>query len=99
MVSDIRDGWFDQRGTELFRDALSRKAEQLRQHLEDGRIDEDDLNQQLNTIVQKLKAIEPKLNDKLHHELGDVLQDLYVYSEMCLCYGNPERIKIVSQYI
>ena len=94
-----RDGWFDGKGRELFQDALVDKGKEIKAYLEDGIISEDEVNKQLNIIINKLKELEPKLSDELHKEFWDVLQDFYVYSEMCLCYKNPERIKLIQKYI
>lgn len=94
-----RDGWFDGKGRELFRDAIADKGKEMRAYLEDGKIDEQELNRQLQLIVKKLTAVEPKLSDDIHKEFWDILQDIYVYSEMCLCHNNPERIETVRKYL
>jgi len=94
-----RDGWFDEKGRELFRDALVDKGEEIKAYLEDGKIDDDEINKQFRIIVDKLKAVEPKLSDDIHKEFWDILQDIYIYSEMCFCYNNPERIKTIMQYL
>ncbi|GAH99764.1 unnamed protein product, partial [marine sediment metagenome] len=39
-----RDGWFDEKGRELFTDALVEKGEEIKAYLEDGKIDEDKIN-------------------------------------------------------
>jgi len=94
-----RDGWFDGRGRDLFRDALVEKGKQIRACIEDGKVDDEELNEQFRTIIDKLKAVEPKLSDDIHKDFWDILQDMYVYSEMCLCYNNPERIATVRQFV
>jgi len=94
-----RDGWFDEKGKELFRDALVAKGKEIKSYLDDGKIDEDEINKQLRKIIDKLRVVEPKLSNELHKEFWGILQDFYVYSEMCLCFNNPERIKLVRKYL
>ena len=87
-----RGSWFDENSRELFKNALAEKDKELEAYIKDGKIGKQELNKQLHTIIYKLKAIEPKLSDDIYRELWDILQDFYVYSEMCLRYENPERI-------
>ena len=94
-----RDGWFDERGNELFEEALAAQGKEMRASIADGKIDEKELNQKLCSIVEKLRAVEPKLSDDVHKDFWSILQDMYVYSEMCLCYSNPERIATIRQYL
>ena len=60
-----RDGWFDEKGRELFRDALVDKGEEIRAYLEEGKIDEDEKSYRLTQLQKLQKGITLRKNRTL----------------------------------
>ncbi|HPZ08955.1 MAG TPA: hypothetical protein PL110_12620 [Candidatus Eremiobacteraeota bacterium] len=66
-----RDGWFDQKGDEIY----LAKLKGIRKYLLDNKITPDEVAEQHQKIYDKMKQLEPKLSDELHAELTDILYE------------------------
>lgn len=77
-----RDGWFDGKGFELFKKVRELRKKEVKEYWADGKITVSELEKQRKVIVDKLKKIEPKLNDDLHAEFTQVFIDWALLDEM-----------------
>jgi hypothetical protein len=64
-----RDGWFDQKGDEIYLAHLKG----IRKYLDDNKITPDEVAEQHQNVYEKMKKLESKLSDELHAEVTEVL--------------------------
>ncbi|MEW6283442.1 MAG: hypothetical protein AB1758_32835 [Candidatus Eremiobacterota bacterium] len=81
-----RDGWFDGKGIDLYRDDFLDTHAGWKRYMEDGVITAGEILEQEARITRMLKALEPTLNDEQHAELTRVLLEYEVLVNMALIH-------------
>ena len=77
-----RDGWFDDSGTELFKNSIEKRSVEIQEYMKDGLITREEIAQQWEIIQKKLAVLEPKLSDELHAELTEIIIDIELATQM-----------------
>ena len=90
--------WLDEQS---HKPTIERHARQLRSFLkamEDGKIDESELDEQEQRLVALMREIEPQLDDALHERVTELLCELTAYDLMQTLHSiNAGRPKPVFQ--
>ncbi len=77
-----RDGWFDGKGIDLFKNALDKRKKEWAEIMEDGVVSEKEIKKQKAIIINKLKRLEPELGNTIHRRLTDILIDYELFIRM-----------------
>jgi len=79
-----RDGWFDGKGIDLFKNALEKRQKEWQEYIADGKIDEKEIKRQKTIIINKLKRIEDELGNSVHRKITDILIDYELLMRMLI---------------
>lgn len=79
-----RDGWFDGKGIDLFKNALEQRKKEWDEIMKDGVVSDDEVKKQKAIIINKLKRLEPDLGDSVHRKLTDILIDYELLMTMLI---------------
>lgn len=81
-----RDGWFDGKGLDLYREDFLDTHEGWKKYIADGKITASEILEQELKIAKMLRKLEPKLSDELHAEVTKVLLEYEVLVNMSLIH-------------
>jgi hypothetical protein len=81
-----RDGWFDGKGLDLYREEFLENHAGWQRYIADGQITASEILEQEAKITSMLKTLEPRLSDELHEELTRILLEYEVLVNMCLIH-------------
>lgn len=79
-----RDGWFDGKGIDLFKNALDKRQKEWDEIMADGIVSDKEIKKQKAIIIKKLKHLEPELGDSVHRKVTDILIDYELFIRMLI---------------
>jgi len=80
-----RTSWFDDSELPII-DEQVQKLESFTQAMADGVVEKRELEQQQNSLVAAMKAVEPSLDDAQHEKVTRLLVELSAYNVMRLLH-------------
>ena len=89
MSADGRRRWFDETGKPVF-DEYVQEMDAFVAAMEDGRVDEHEVEGQEVALVEVMRRVEPLLDDETHAAVTDLLCELS-------CYGLLQTIRAIQQ--
>jgi hypothetical protein len=77
-----RRSWLDESGENSLIDEYARQTGSFIDAMADGKIEENELNEQEARVIELMKKIEPKLDDAQHAELTELLCEMTSFNVM-----------------
>lgn len=86
-----RSSWLDDESQEIKIDDYAKELESFLTAMEDGRIDESELESQEKRIVEHMKVVEPMLDDDTHAKVTELLAEMTAFSTMQMLHELDKR--------
>lgn len=77
-----RKSWLDEKGETTLIDGYAQQSADFIQAMADGKIDNDEVEQQEAKLVELMKKIEPNLSDEQHAEITELLCEMSAFNVM-----------------
>ena len=96
--SKRKSSWLDEQSHKPTIERYARQLRSFMKAMEDGRIDQSELDEQEQRLVGLMQEIEPQLDDALHARVTELLCELTAYDLMQTLHSiNASRPKPVFQ--